>query len=183
MQRVKSLIAAIFSTVVNAIQVFANGYTLFAFIAVLAGAGGVIDPASMAMLVMMLLLMLVIVVLCIVALVFSCKSFFAYKADNETFMKRKKVIITTVVLNFIIAALFLISCFGTESVGSIILYVISMVLLIAANVLYIIDMKQEKANTQKQTAQVSASVEQNTTEQEAPKSESDVEDIEKRTRG
>lgn len=98
-------------------------------------------------------------------------------------MKRKKVIITTVVLNFIIAALFLISCFGTESIGSIILYVISMALLIAANVLYIIDMKQEKANSQKQTAQVSASVEQNTTEQEAPKSESAVEDIEKRTRG
>lgn len=159
MKRINSLIAAIFSVVVAAIQIIANAYTLIVFIAVILNMGDVIDSTSLIIL-LSLLLVLAVLILCIVSLIFACKTFFAYQANHEIFEKRKKNIVTTIVLNFILVLLFVISCISTGSAGSIIICFSSLAVLIAANVLYIIDIKKEKSKVESQNVQENTSAEQ-----------------------
>ena len=160
MKRINSLIAAIFSVVVAAIQIIANAYTLIVFIAVILNMGDVIDSTSLIIFVLLLLLVLAVLILCIVSLIFACKTFFAYQANHEIFEKRKKNIVTTIVLNFILVLLFVISCISTGSAGNIIIYFISLAVLVAANVLYIIDIKKEKSKVESQNVQENTSAEQ-----------------------
>ena len=159
MKRINSLIAAIFSVVVAAIQIIANAYTLIVFIAVILNMGDVIDSTSLIIL-LSLLLVLAVLILCIVSLIFACKTFFAYQANHEIFEKRKKNIVTTIVLNFILVLLFVISCISTGSAGSIIICFSSLAVLIAANVLYIIAIKKEKSEVESQNVQENTSAEQ-----------------------
>lgn len=160
MKRINSLIAAIFSVVVAAYQIFANAYTLIAFIAVILNLGDGIDSTSLIIFVWSLLLILAVLILCIVSLIFACKTFFAYQANHEIFEKRKKNIVTTIVLNFILVLLFMISCISTDSAGGIIIYFISLAVLVAANVLYIIDIQKEKSKVESQNVQENTSAEQ-----------------------
>ena len=144
MKRTNSLIGAILATVINGIQVFFNGYILIAFFAAMAQIG---TDGMNALGGFLIALAVIIEICCIVGLVFSILSFTYISADHEKYVSKKKYLVTSIVFNFIIAFIFIIACFDGRGAGSIVFYIISMLALIAANVLYILDMKKEKTAT------------------------------------
>ena len=79
----------------------------------------------------------------ITSLILNAISISAYENSNEVYNKKRPLLLTTIVFNFIVAALF----FATMSFGSdtstIILFLILIFALIAVNVFYILDLSLE----------------------------------------
>lgn len=158
MKRTKSLVASILGTVANAIQAAWNVYGAMAMIIILSA---ITDPEAQGLIVVMCLIMVLLVLVLITALVLSCVTFKYINGSHELWTKRKGVTITTIVFNFLVVGLLLLSLFlsATEvSALSIVFNVITMAMLIAANVLYIIDLATEEGKVKKlneQKAEVS----------------------------
>ena len=80
-------------------------------------------------------------------------------ATHEDYTKKKSSIIAVIVLNFLVVILCILSM-DPSSVGTFIFYLICMLVLIASNILFIIDLAQENKKMKKMTVR---NVEENAT--------------------
>lgn len=140
--------------VVHGIQVIVNLITLFALFASLSAASGAIDPASRALVIFILAVYVILELFLIAAFVLTCMTFGYIGADHEKYNQKKGVTIATIVFNFIVAILFFVACAGTANAGSIVFFIICALVLIAANVLYILDLSSEKKRAEEQQAKL-----------------------------
>lgn len=140
MKRIKTLIAGILGTVANLAWTIMYGYTLIVFIAVFGGATGATGMAGG----IVIFTNAIIFLSALLGLIFSILSLVYFNSSAEVFKKKKKFNITAIVFNFISAFFFLLTFFG-EGVTAV--AVIAIVVYVAANVLYILDMKKEKTAT------------------------------------
>ena len=94
---------------------------------------------------------LITIALIVVSLVFNILGITAWNKDAQGYQKKRKFVITAVVLNFVLVLLMLISMFtGAFSVMSVLL----LLALVAGNVLAIVDLAREKKKVaQAQTAE------------------------------
>lgn len=173
MKRTKSLVGSILGTVANAIQTAWNVYGVMAMIIILSA---VTEPEAQGLIVVMCLFMVLIVLVLITALVLSCVTFKYINGSHELWTKRKGVTITTIVFNFLVIGLLLVSLFLSTEVSalSIVFNVITMAMLIAANVLYIIDLateerKVKKLNEQKTEVSTTETTQENVVENKEEK--------------
>lgn len=173
MKRTKSLIGSIFGTVVHGVQSVLNLYSLYYMylIFILVNDISSSDPENVAAKIIYTLLFfaaIIIELISITALILSCVSFASIKKPHEVFKKKKGVIIALIVFNFVLIELFAMSFLGTVSILNMILNVVSIVLLLVANILYIVDLAKEKKRVAQAQAVAAPVVE---TEEQAPKAE------------
>lgn len=144
MKRIKTLIAGILGTVVNLAWTIMYGYTLIVFIAIFGGATGATGMAGG----IVIFTNAIIFLSALLGLIFSILSLVYFNSSAEVFEKKKKFNVTAIVFNFISACLVFLPFFGDGATArTIVTAVIAIVVYVAANVLYILDMKKEKAAT------------------------------------
>lgn len=144
MKRIKTLIAGILGTVVNLAWTIMYGYTLIVFIAIFGGATGATGMAGG----IVIFTNAIIFLSALLGLIFSILSLVYFNSSAEVFEKKKKFNVTAIVFNFISACLVFLPFFGDgATAGNIAMAVIAIVVYVAANVLYILDMKKEKTAT------------------------------------
>ena len=97
---------------------------------------------------MMIGIAVVLELFLITSLVLSCVTFGHVNGSPEKYEKRKGVTIATIVFNFLVVIMFIASCFESDA-GTIVFALICAAALVAANVLYIMDLTQEKARVEK----------------------------------
>lgn len=148
MKRTKSLIASILGTVVTSVQVFVTLYLIFAYIVILGQAGSEIDMEVRTLITMMIVLMASLELFLITTLVLTCLTYKPISGSPEKYAEGKGVTIATIVFNFLLAIMFLVGC-ADSNVGSIVFSIICALILIASNILYIIDLAQEKERVEK----------------------------------
>lgn len=145
MKRPMNLIASIFGTVANAVQAVVNLLSLYAF---MIATMMIFDTGNVASNMIMLLMFgvsLILELLIITALVLCCCNFPSFSASPEKYKARRKLTIATIVFNFLIIALFIVYfASGTLQLTALLLNGLSMALLLASNVLYIVDLCREK---------------------------------------
>lgn len=136
MRRVKTLTAGILATVTQAIFSIIMLVALFLIVDLISmGATGVEGT---------IVLMAILTAVVLTTLVLSIVAIPAWAKDAVGFKKKKALIITAVVFNFVVVLYQLISLVtAAPAAGTIILYVILMGMSIAANVLWLIDLAQE----------------------------------------
>lgn len=167
------MVGSILGTVANAIQAAWNAYGVMAMIVLLSA---ITEPEAQGLIVVMCLIMVLLVLVLITALVLSCVTFKYINGSHELWTKRKGVTITTIVFNFLVVGLLLLSLFLSTEVSalSIVFNVITMAMLIAANVLYIIDLateegKVKKLNEQKTEVSTTETTQENVVENKEEK--------------
>lgn len=144
MKRIKTLIAGILGTVANLAWTIMYGYTLIVFIAIFGGATGATGMAGG----IVIFTNAIIFLSALLGLIFSILSLVYFNSSAEVFEKKKKFNVTAIVFNFISACLVFLPFFGDgATAGNIAMAVIAIVVYVAANVLYILDMKKEKTAT------------------------------------
>lgn len=144
MKRIKTLIAGILGTVVNLAWTIMYGYTLIVFISVFGGATGATGMAGG----IVIFTNAIIFLSALLGLIFSILSLVYFNSSAEVFEKKKKFNVTAIVFNFISACLVFLPFFGDGATArTIVTAVIAIAVYIAANVLYILDMKKEKTAT------------------------------------
>lgn len=142
MKRIKTLIAGILGTVANLAWTIMYGYTLIVLIALLGGATGATGMAGG----IAIFTNAIIFLSALLGLIFSILSLVYFNSSAEVFEKKKKFNVTAIVFNFISAFFFLFTFFGEGvTAGTIVVAVIAIAVYVAANVLYILDMKKEKS--------------------------------------
>ena len=142
MKRIKTLIAGILGTVANLAWTIMYGYTLIVLIALLGGATGATGMAGG----IVIFTNAIIFLSALLGLIFSILSLVYFNSSAEVFEKKKKFNVTAIVFNFISAFFFLLTFFGEGvTAGTIVTAVIAIAVYVAANVLYILDMKKEKS--------------------------------------
>ena len=141
MKRIKTLIAGILGTVANLAWTIMYGYTLIVLIALLGGSTGATGAAGG----IVIFTNAIIFLSALLGLIFSILSLVYFNSSAEVFEKKKKFNVTAIVFNFISAFFFLLTFFGEGvTAGTIVTAVIAIAVYVAANVLYILDMKKEK---------------------------------------
>ena len=140
MKRPMTLTASILGTVMHALYTISE-LIMFALVIDLMG-GSSVDSSSTIVIVAMVIAML----LSIVSLVFNALSIPSWNKSPAIFRKKRGLVITAIVFNFIVVLLILISCF-TSAVG--VLDVILMLVIVASSVLYIVDLSIEKKRVEK----------------------------------
>lgn len=145
MKRTKSLVASILGTTVTGIQVIATFYVIFLYMSLISQ---VTDPEAKSLVVMMIGIAVVLELFLITSLVLSCVTFGHVNGSPEKYEKRRGVTIATIVFNFLVVIMFIASCFESDA-GTIVFALICAAALVAANVLYIMDLTQEKARVEK----------------------------------
>ena len=142
MKRIKTLIAGILGTVANLAWTIMYGYTLIVLIALLGGSTGATGAAGG----IVIFTNAIIFLSALLGLIFSILSLVYFNSSAEVFEKKKKFNVTAIVFNFISAFFFLLTFFGEGvTAGTIVTAVIAIAVYVAANVLYILDMKKEKS--------------------------------------
>ena len=145
MKRIKTLIAGILGTVANLAWTIMYGYTLIVLIAFFGGATGATGMAGG----IVIFTNAIIFLSALLGLIFSILSLVYFNSSAEVFEKKKKFNVTAIVFNFISAFFFLLTFFGVfgggVTAGTIVVAVIAIAVYVAANVLYILDMKKEKS--------------------------------------
>ena len=142
MKRIKTLIAGILGTVANLAWAIMYGYTLIVLIAFFGGATGATGMAGG----IVIFTNAIIFLSALLGLIFSILSLVYFNSSAEVFEKKKKFNVTAIVFNFISAFFFLLTFFGEGvTAGTIVTAVIAIAVYVAANVLYILDMKKEKS--------------------------------------
>ena len=142
MKRIKTLIAGILGTMANLAWTIMYGYTLIVLIAFFGGATGATGMAGG----IVIFTNAIIFLSALLGLIFSILSLVYFNSSAEVFEKKKKFNVTAIVFNFISAFFFLLTFFGEGvTAGTIVTAVIAIAVYVAANVLYILDMKKEKS--------------------------------------
>ncbi len=140
MKRNNTVIATILGTVANAYQLVINLISVFAIFGLLADAGAGASVAAMLTVIIITILMLAVLV---VAFVLTCRIFKYMNETPEVYKSKKGLIIAAIVFNFLVVLLLCIGGFE-GSIFGIIMNVLSILLLVATNVLYIVDLCLEK---------------------------------------
>lgn len=148
MKRTKSLIASILGTVVTGVQVIVSLYMIFACIVLLGQITVDVDAEAHAILVMTMLLVVLLLLFLITTLILTCLTFKPISGSPEKYAEGKGVTIATIVFNFLLAILLFV-IYLDSGVGMAVFAVICALTLIASNVLYIIDLAQEKERVEK----------------------------------
>lgn len=161
MKRNLSFAGTILSTIANGILVIISVVSLIMVFGIIAGISGQTGFAQAELMVAIIsigvsLLMLALV---LAAFILSCKMFKYINAPHEEYAKKKGSIIAVIVLNFLVVILCILSM-DPSSVGTFIFYLICMLVLIASNILFIIDLAQENKKMKKMTVR---NVEENAT--------------------
>ena len=151
MKRTKSLVASILGTVIYAVQLISSLVAIMPIISLLSSLETGTEVDSMAMLIGIGSIVLTLLLI-LIALILTCCTYKYINAEPEKYAKGKGVIIATIVFNFLIALFTLIGLFGAEML-TIIVGIITISILIVANVLYIIDLAQEKKKVQQLQAE------------------------------
>lgn len=141
MKRTKSLVASILGTVVTSILVLLFFFSIITAIGLLPS--NATNETEYAIWIMVIAFLVVIELFLIVALVLNSVTFGHINGSPEKYAKRKGVTITTIVFNFLVMLILVAYCFYAKGFLIAVL-LISAATLIAANVLYIIDLTQEK---------------------------------------
>ena len=173
MKRTNSLVGSIFGTVIHAVQSVLNLYSLYYMylIFILINDISSSDPENVAAKIIYTLLFFAVIIIeliSITALILSCVSFSSIRKPHEVFAKKKGVIIALIVFNFILIALFATTFLGAVTPINFILNIVSIVVLLVANILYIVDLAKEKKRATQAQAAAAPVVE---TEEQAPKAE------------
>lgn len=176
MKRTKSLVASILGTIANAVQVVINLIGFFAVITLLSFISEGTSSEEQAVIIFMVLIMVVLILVLITALVLSCVTFGYINGSHEKWTKRRGVTITTIVFNFLVVGLLLFSLLISTEVSAldIVFNIITMGMIIAANVLYIIDLateerKVKKLNEQKTEVSTTETTQENVVENKEEK--------------
>lgn len=161
MKRTLSLAAAIMSTLANGILVIISVVSLIMVFGIIAGISGQTGSvqAEMMFAIISISISLLMLALVLAAFILSCKMFKYINASHEDYTKKKSSIIAVIVLNFLVMILCILSM-DPSSVGTFIFYLICMLVLIASNILFIIDLAQENKKMKKMTVR---NVEENAT--------------------
>ena len=151
MKRGKSLIASIFGLIVIGAQLVVNLYSLYVLWAVLIFSSAMSENLLFAWTIFSIAALIEIML--IVTFILICVSFSCVNASPEKYQKRKSLLVTIVVFNFLMALLCVWCCFNNgEQLVSMWAYVVSAVILVLCNILYLVDMKQEKRRVANMTA-------------------------------
>lgn len=134
MKRVMTLVGFIISTVLLGIYSLIQLIGIAAIIDALSAVGAE-GSATLA------IVLIITIALCVLALVFNAIAITAWKKDAAGYKKKKGMVITAIVFNFILI-LFLIIGMASGVVG--VLDILLLIALIAANVLAFVDMGLEK---------------------------------------
>ena len=160
MKRPLSLTGSILSTISSVLFLISGILTMassFAVISMLMGMGGgtdVGDGFAGMVGIIMIFVAIIMIAFAITTLVLSAKSFKYVSATHEVYVEKKRSLIALIVLNFILAAMMLYSIIdsaGTEesTIGDLIFSIICLLLIVAANVFFIIDLATEKKKVAK----------------------------------
>ena len=144
MKRTLSLAGVTTATVVLGIQLILNLIDLFAFFAVLGGMSGAGSGAETAAVILAILLYIFLLAFIVVAFILTLMMFKYVNASPEIYAKKKAVTIASIVFDFLVIILLLISFFGSANVGTLIFSIICFIALLAATILLIIDLVNEK---------------------------------------
>ncbi len=152
MKRINTMVATILGTVANAYQLVINIISVFAIIGLLADAGA--GSSMTAVLTVVIVTVLLLAVL-LVAFILTCRVFKYMNEKPEVYKSKKGLIIAAIVFNFLVVALL---CYGgfSGNVFGIIMNVLSILLLVATNVLYIVDLCLEKRRVAKMDSEGTA---------------------------
>lgn len=149
MKRINTMVATIMGTVANAYQLVVNLISAFALFGLLAD---ISSGTSMAGVLPTILLILLFVAVIVVAFILTCIIFKYMNATPETYKSKKGLIIAAIVFNFLVVILLCIGGFEGAIFG-IIMNVLSILLLVATNVLYIVDLCLEKGRVARKSAE------------------------------
>lgn len=149
MKRINTMIATILGTVANAYQLVVNLISAFALFGLLAD---ISSGTSMAGVLPTILLILLFVAVIVVAFILTCIIFKYMNAAPEVYKSKKGLIIAAIVFNFLVVLLLCIGGFEGAIFG-IIMNVLSILLLVATNVLYIVDLCLEKGRVARKSAE------------------------------
>lgn len=148
MKRVGTLIASILIAVMDAVEIIASIISILVVIGLLSDLSG--SGMSVALPVVFIQVLLVIFLL--VGLILTCCTFKCFNATPEEYAKRKKVLIASMVFNFLIAILLFYGAASAEGATDIVVSILSGIVFVAGNVLYIVDLALEKKRVAKLTA-------------------------------
>lgn len=140
MKRINTMVGTIMGTVANAYQLVVNLISAFALFGLLAD---ISSGTSMAGVLPTILLILLFVAVIVVAFILTCRIFKYMNAAPETYESKKGLIIAAIVFNFLVVILLCIGGFEGTAFG-IIMNVLCLLVLVATNVLLIVDMCLEK---------------------------------------
>lgn len=143
MKRTKTLIAGILGIIMSFIIVFIWGNLLVSLFSIISGGNVSVNALAG----FLIFAYFVIEICAICSLIFSIFTVIYWNSKPEIYEKKKKLIITAIVFNFIGVLFFLISIFLNATPASIAISIIAILIYVAANVLYILDMKKEKTAT------------------------------------
>ena len=149
MKRINTMVATILGTVANAYQLVINLISVFAMIGVLADVGAGASVSAMLTVIIISILMLAVL---LVAFILTCRIFKYMNATSEVYKSKKGLIIAAIVFNFLVVVLLCIGGFEGAIFG-IIMNVLSILLLVATNVLYIVDLCLEKGRVARKSAE------------------------------
>ena len=133
MKRPMTLTASILGTVMHSVYSIIELYVL---ILLLDYAGGVNGSG------IVMVSTAIALALSIIALVFNAISIAAWNKSQDNFKKKRKFVITAIVFNFIVILFIIIGLLMSGSLA--VLDIITLIVLIAANVLFIVDLAIEK---------------------------------------
>lgn len=144
MKRTKTLLSCIFSLVCELAFIALSGYLGYFFLLIWSFAGSSGEGFKFAIFMVMTGLFIVVG---IVDFVLSCVSFSTYSCDGENYQRKKKLLITSAILKFVLgvwAGLFVaLTIGGKDNLPILIVSIILGLILIVCGVLVLVDMKQE----------------------------------------
>lgn len=165
MKRNLSFVGTILSTIANGILVIISVISLIIVFGIIAGISGQTGSVQAELMVAIISIGISLLMLALVlaAFILSCKMFKYINATHEDYTKKKSSIISVIVLNFLVMILCILSM-DPSSVGTFIFYLICMLVLLASNILFIIDLAQENKKVE---AMVARPVEESTSNAES----------------
>lgn len=143
MRRPITLVGFILGTVMHSVYTIAELFVVALIIDLVVSAGATTST-------FMALILLITLALSIISLVFNAIAISAWNKKPEAYKKKRGIIITAIVFNFIVVLLLIIGMTG-KTVG--VFDIIFMISLIATNVLAIVDLAREKGKVNKIQAQ------------------------------
>lgn len=169
MKRPMTLTAGILATVMHSVYTIFELIVFAALIDAVAGAG---SGAATVVVIMGLTL-----ALSVVSIVFNAIAITAWNKDAERFIKKRGMVITAIVFNFIVALFIIIGMIAYAAVG--VVDVLLLLVCIASNVLYIVDLCLEKKRVAKLAGETVATEEVAETQVEASDVEAKIEKLNK----
>ncbi|MBQ8444033.1 MAG: hypothetical protein IJX25_01590 [Clostridia bacterium] len=148
MKRVKTLVGGILGVVGVSIFTAVYLFGLLLIFDILFSSGASANEG-------IIILTLLIAIFNIVTIILNACSISAWSKDKERYSKKKGLIITTIIFNFIVSFYDLYSLITAEESGLtvMLIYIIAIAFTLVANILFIIDLAQEKKRVSTQAIQ------------------------------